>query len=103
MKELLVEAKKICEQIKQIKINAIPYGYEIDLDALENVSIFDKGEQMTPDKILKFFYEKGVIITRGVSGITKIDSPTQFQLSSLYNELIKIIDKIKIDNDESGS
>jgi hypothetical protein len=97
MQELLDKQKEIIDKINKVKKKAIPHGYVINLDALENVQIYTAGkEMMSQDELLKLFFDEGVLISRGDSpAITKIDGVVQFQLAGLYNELVEVVEKIQ--------
>jgi hypothetical protein len=91
-------------QVQKIRNSIIPNGFDIDMDALENVGINLSGKDMQPEDLLLFFRRKGILIRRG-KGISnpngKAINPTQNSwvgdLLDLYTERQNIKAEMKDD------
>lgn len=53
-----------CLKIQNFKNRAIPSGWWIDLDALENINLNKGGKNMTPKAVLQMLFETGIMLGR---------------------------------------
>lgn len=84
-------------KLRMFRNRLIPNGYEIDLDALEDVAIGKSGENMTPKEVIDMFFETGILVSRrggtdsistqNYRAINPISNSMADQLASLYNDL----------------
>lgn len=95
MNELIEKQKKIIDEINAIKKRYMPFGYCIDLDALENVELSKAGKKVEVNELLELFFTSGILVSRGEMAIKKIDDLAQFQLNGLYNQLQEVCEQIQ--------
>lgn len=62
-------------KIQNFKNRAVPSGWWIDLDALENVALNKGGKNMQPKELLQMFFETGVLVGRSVKDDGTPQSP----------------------------
>lgn len=51
-------------KLQNIRNQLIPYAFEIDLDALEDVALSKGGEAMQPKDLLQMLFQNGILISR---------------------------------------
>jgi hypothetical protein len=62
-------------KIQNFKNRAVPSGWWIDLDALENVALSKGGADMQPKELLSMFFDTGVLVGRSVDAANNPRSP----------------------------
>ncbi len=94
------------QKIQNFKNRAVPSGWWIDLDALENVALNKGGKNMEPKELLQMFYETGVLVGRSkdVDGnpmgpnwkpVIPIENTVMAELAGFYNDLVMTIQEIE--------
>lgn len=64
MNELIAKQEEIIEIILKV-IDMPKNGVAIDLDSLDDVVFTEGGKTVSPNELLKMFYETGVLIYKG--------------------------------------
>jgi len=93
-------------KIQNFKNRAVPSGWWIDLDALENVALNKGGQNMTSKQLLQMFFETGVLLGRSKtpSGepmgpnwkpVIPIENTVMAELAGFYNDLVQTITQIE--------
>lgn len=93
-------------KIQNFKNRAVPSGWWIDLDALENVALNKGGSSMQPKELLQMFFETGVLVGRSVNAngdpqtpnwkpVIPIDNTAASELSMFYQDLANTINSIE--------
>lgn len=93
-------------KIQNFKNRAVPSGWWIDLDALENVALNKGGKNMQPNELLQMFYETGVLVGRSVDAsgnpqnpnwkpVIPIENTAASELAMFYQDLINTISMIE--------
>lgn len=93
-------------KIQNFKNRAVPSGWWIDLDALENVALNKGGKNMTPRELLQMFFETGVLVGRSKDAagnpmgpnwkpVIPIDNTAASELAMFYQDLINTIQQIE--------
>lgn len=93
-------------KIQNWKNRAIPSGYWISLDALENVALNKGGKNMTPRELIQMFAETGIIVGRTLSAdgsqmfqnsppIIPIQNSVMSELAGYYQDLLNTIQQIE--------
>jgi hypothetical protein len=93
-------------KIQNFKNRAVPSGWWIDFDALENVAMNKGGKNMTPRELLKMFFETGVLVGRSkdASGnpmgpnwkpVIPMSNTAASELAMLYQDLVQTITQIE--------
>jgi len=93
-------------KIQNFKNRAVPSGWWIDLDALENVALNKGGKNMTPRELLKMFFETGVLVGRSKDAagnpmgpnwkpVIPMSNTAMQELAALYQDLITTISQIE--------
>lgn len=93
-------------KIQNFKNRAVPSGWWIDLDALENVAMNKGGKNMTPSDLLQMFFETGVLVGRSVDAsgqprsqnwkpVIPIENTAASELAMLYQDLVMTIQAIE--------
>lgn len=77
-------------KLQNIRNALVPFAWDIDLDALEDVSLSKGGEQLNPEQLLKMFYQNGVLINRrkGIEGKGGSNYKTVEFIQTNYGALI---------------
>ena len=102
----LDEYQMTCMKIQNFKNRAVPSGWWIDLDALENVALNKGGANMQPKELLQMFFETGVLVGRSVDAagnpknpnwkpVIPIENTAASELAMFYQDLIYIIQRIE--------
>ena len=100
-------------KIQNFKNRAVPSGWWIDLDALENVALNKGGQNMQPKELLQMFFETGVLVGRSVNAngdpqspnwkpVIPIENTAASELAMFYQDLgntLAAIEKIVGFND----
>lgn len=100
------EAQLTCLKIQNWKNRAVPSGWWIDLDALENVALNKGGKNMTPRQLLQMFFETGVLVGRSKDSannpmgpnwkpVIPIGNSTLSELATLYQDFLNTINMIE--------
>lgn len=93
-------------KIQNWKNRAVPSGWWIDLDALENIALNKGGKNMSPREVLDMFFSTGVLLGRSKdeSGepqapnwkpVIPIDNSAISELAGLYQDLVQTITQIE--------
>lgn len=93
-------------KIQNFKNRAVPSGWWIDFDALENVALKKGGADMKPHDLLQMFFETGVLAGRSktASGepqspnwkpVIPIENTAASELAMFYQDLVQIISTIE--------
>lgn len=93
-------------KIQNFKNRAVPSGWWIDLDALENVALNKGGKSMTPRELLDMFFQTGVLVGRSKDPagnpmgpnwkpVIPMSNTAMQELAGLYQDLITTISQIE--------
>lgn len=93
-------------KIQNFKNRAVPSGWWIDLEALENVALNKGGKNMTPKEQLQMFFETGIILGRSKDAagnpmgpnwkpIIPVENTIMSELAGFYNDLVATIQAIE--------
>lgn len=93
-------------KIQNFKNRAVPSGWWIDLDALENVALNKGGKNMQPKELLQMFFETGVLVGRSkdASGnpmgqnwkpVIPIENTAASELAMFYQDIVNIVSTIE--------
>lgn len=93
-------------KIQNFKNRAVPSGWWIDLDALENVALNKGGANMQPKELLQMFFETGVLVGRSKDEMGNPQSPNwkpvipientaASELAMFYQDIINTIQAIE--------
>lgn len=93
-------------KIQNWKNRAVPSGFWISLDALENVALNKGGANMQPKELLQMFFDTGVIVGRHLTAdgqpmfqntapIIPIQNSVMAELAGYYNDLLNTIQQIE--------
>ncbi len=93
-------------KIQNFKNRAVPSGWWIDLDALENVALNKGGANMQPKELLQMFFETGVLVGRSKDAagnpqspnwkpVIPIENTAASELAMFYEDLIATIQRIE--------
>lgn len=93
-------------KIQNFKNRAVPSGWWIDLDALENVALNKGGANMQPKELLQMFFETGVLVGRSKDAVGNPQSPNwkpvipientaASELAMFYQDIINTIGTIE--------
>lgn len=93
-------------KIQNFKNRAVPSGWWIDLEALENAAMNKGGKNMTPQELLQMFFEMGILLGRSkdLAGnpmgpnwkpVIPIENTAMAELAGLYNDLINTLTQIE--------
>lgn len=93
-------------KIQNFKNRAVPSGWWIDLDALENVALNKGGKNMTPKQLLQMFMDTGILVGRSKDAagnpmgpnwkpIIPIENTAASELAMFYQDLIQTISQIE--------
>jgi len=93
-------------RIQNWKNRAVPSGWWIDLDALENVALNKGGKNMSPKELLQMFFETGVLLGRSKDAagnpmgpnwkpVIPVENTALSELATLYQDLINTIQQIE--------
>lgn len=93
-------------KIQNFKNRAVPSGWWIDLDALENVALNKGGKNMTPRELLQMFFDTGALVGRSkdLAGnpmgpnwkpVIPISNTAAAELSMFYQDIINTIAAIE--------
>ena len=84
-------------KLRMFKNRMVPNGFDIDLNALDNVAAGKGGKVLPPDELLNMFFETGVIVNRrsglGFDGqsnyrsVIPITNSMAEELVALYNDI----------------
>ena len=88
-------------KIQNFKNRAVPSGWWIDLDALENVALSKGGAAMQPKELLQMFFDSGVLVGRSkhINGnpmgtnwkpVIPIENTAASELAMFYQDLVSI-------------
>jgi hypothetical protein len=89
-------------KIQNFKNRAVPSGWWIDLDGLENTALSKGGAAMKPNELLQMFFDTGVLVgrSRNAQGdplfqnsqpVIPIANTAAAELAMFYQELVNII------------
>jgi hypothetical protein len=89
-------------KIQNFKNRAVPSGWWINLDALENVALTKGGATMQPKELLKMFFETGVLVGRSLDAagqpmfqntqpVIPIDNTAASELQMFYQDLLNTV------------
>ena len=93
-------------KIQNFKNRAVPSGWWIDLDALENVALNKGGKNMEPKELLQMFFETGVLVGRSVKDdgtpqspnwkpVIPIENTAASELAMFFQDLVNTIQTIE--------
>jgi hypothetical protein len=93
-------------RIQNWKNRAVPSGWWIDLDALENVALNKGGKNMQPKELLQMFFESGILLGRSKDAagnpmgpnwkpIIPVENSALSELATLYQDLLNTIQQIE--------
>jgi hypothetical protein len=93
-------------KIQNFKNRAVPSGWWLDLDRLENVSLSKGGANMQPKELLQMFFETGVLVGRSmdaagnplggnVQPVIPIENTAASELAMFYQDLLVTIQAIE--------
>ncbi len=93
-------------KIQNFKNRAVPSGWWIDLDALENVALNKGGKNMTPKELLQMFFDTGVLVGRSKDAagnpqspnwkpVIPIENTAASELAMFYQDLVNIVTTIE--------
>lgn len=93
-------------KIQNWKNRAVPSGFWISLDGLENVAMNKGGANMQPKELLQMFFETGVIVGRHLTAdglpmfqntapILPIQNSVMAELAGYYQDLLNTIQQIE--------
>ncbi len=93
-------------RIQNWKNRAVPAGWWIDLDALENVALSKGGKAMSPKELLQMFFETGILLGRSKDAagnpmgpnwkpVIPVENSIMSELISLYQDLMNTIQQIE--------
>lgn len=93
-------------KIQNFKNRAVPSGWWIDLDALENVALNKGGKNMTPRELLQMFFDTGILVGRSHDDannpmgpnwkpVIPMQNTVMAELAGYYQDLIQIITQIE--------
>ena len=93
-------------KIQNFKNRAVPSGWWINLDTLENVALNKGGKNMTPKQLLQMFFETGVLVGRmldaagnplpgNVQPVIPISNTAASELAMFYQDLVQTITQIE--------
>lgn len=93
-------------KIQNFKNRAVPSGWWINLDALENVALTKGGVSMQPKELLQMFFETGVLVGRSldaagnpiagnVQPVIPIENTAASELAMFYQDLLNTISMIE--------
>jgi len=100
------EYQLTCLKIQNFKNRAVPSGWWIDLDALENVALNKGGANMQPKELLQMFFETGVLVGRSKDAagnpqspnwkpVIPIENTAASELAMFYQDLLNTISAIE--------
>jgi len=89
-------------KIQNFKNRAVPSGWWINLDALENVALSKGGATMQPKELLKMFFETGVLVGRSLDAtgqpmfqnsqpVIPIENTAASELAMFYQDLLNTV------------
>lgn len=93
-------------KIQNFKNRAVPSGWWIDLEALENIALNKAGKNMTTKEVLQMFFETGVLLGRSKDAagnpmgpnwkpVIPIENTVMAELAGFYNDLVATIQAIE--------
>ena len=92
-------------KIQNFKNRAVPSGWWIDLDALENVALNKGGKNMQPKELLQMFFDTGVLVGRSVNDgeprsnnwkpVIPIENTAASELAMFYQDILNIVGAIE--------
>lgn len=93
-------------RIQNWKNRAVPSGWWIDLDALENVALNKGGKNMQPKELLQMFFETGILLGRSKDAannphgpnwkpVIPVENTALSELATLYQDLLNTIQQIE--------
>jgi hypothetical protein len=93
-------------KIQNFKNRAVPSGWWIDLDSLENVALSKGGADMTPKDLLQMFFETGVLVGRSKDAagnpmspnwkpVIPIENTAASELQMFYQDILNIVARIE--------
>lgn len=93
-------------RIQNWKNRAVPSGWWIDLDALENVALNKGGKNMQPRELLQMFFETGILMGRSKDAagnpmgpnwkpVIPVENTALSELATLYQDLMNTIQQIE--------
>lgn len=89
-------------KIQNFKNRAVPSGWWINLDMLENVALSKGGKDMSPKELLQMFFDSGIILGRGLDAagnpfpgniqpVIPMANSSMTELAGFYNDLLNTI------------
>ncbi len=103
----LDEYQLLSLKVQNFNNRAVPSGWWIDLDALENVALNKGGKNMEPKELLQMFFETGVLVGRSKDAETgqpqspnwkpviPIENTAASELAMFYQGMINVIQTIE--------
>lgn len=93
-------------KIQNFKNRAVPSGWWIDLDALENVALNKGGANMTPKEQLQMLFESGILLGRSKDAVGEpmgpnwkpiipIENTVMAELAGFYQDLLNTVQAIE--------
>lgn len=93
-------------KIQNFKNRAVPSGWWIDLEALENVALNKGGKNMTPREQLQMFFDTGILLGRSKDAagnpmgpnwkpVIPVENTVMSELIGFYNDLTATIQAIE--------
>lgn len=94
-------------KIQNWKNRAIPSGWWINLDSLENVALNKGGQNMSPKQLIQMLVETGIMVGRSRDAITgqplfqnsspivPMQNSVMAELAGFYNDLLRIVGDIE--------
>jgi hypothetical protein len=102
---LIDEYHQIIFKAQNLRNRMIPSGYDIDLDALEDVSLVKGGTPMHPKDVLKFFFSTGILLSRrrDVAGnqnanykaVNVLQNSIANDLAALWNDIANVVNQMR--------
>ncbi len=100
------EYQLTCLKIQNFKNRAVPSGWWIDLDRLENIALNKGGANMQPKELLQMFFETGVLVGRSldaagnpmngsVQPVIPIENTAASELAMFYQDLLNTLQAIE--------
>ena len=91
-------------KVQNFKNRAVPSGWWIDLDALENVALNKGGKNMSPKELLQMFFETGVLVGRSTDiannnvnykPVIPIENTAASELAMFYQDMQNTLAQIQ--------
>lgn len=80
----------LCEtqyKIRNFRNRMIANGFDIDLDAIENVALGASGQKMKPQELIDNFFESGVLVSRRGGGAGENNTSNYKAINAIQNNM----------------